>query len=581
MSGTNVSGVPVPSDYSPLEGSERRPSATARRIGPADQTEVFTVTICLRRRPDGAPVPDHKHFLAVNPADRRRMSDDDFALLYGASPEDIEKVTTFAEKHNLKVIETHAARRTIVVQGAVEQMSAAFAVELAHYEHKIQRRRNGQPQTETYRGRDGFIFIPNSLRLIIVGVFGLDNRRVGQKNSAEPTNTTALSVPTVSKLYNYPSNSAVGQTIGILSLTGYAIGDITSYFAGLPNGYTSPIVTDILINGATNPGSDILGETTQDIEISASFAPGAAINVYIATDDQQGWVEAIGRVAHPNATDNPCSVLSSSWYIAAGDDAAGLAHQGATVAFVNAVSSALQDAAIQHITVCIASGDRGTDSGVGDKRAHVQYPGSDPWVLCVGGTTIGDVDGGSFDEYVWNDPDVTNWGTTGGGVSDFFGSVPDYQSTAGVPASINDSNHHGRGVPDVAGNANNNSGYAGIIVGGETKIGNGTSASAPQWAGLIALINAALGLHVGFVNPAIYKLGSSVFRDIVPGAGPSDNSNAGAPGYPAGPGWDACTGWGSPNGQALLAGLRSIYGGTADSLSTETPSTSVKPAVLD
>ena len=118
----------------------------------------------------------------------------------------------------------------------------------------------------------------------------------------------------------------------------------------------------------------------------------------------------------------------------------------------------------------------------------------------------------------------------------------------------------GRGVPDVAGNASFNSGYSGIVVAGGPFIGNGTSASSPLWAGLIAVINAALGVNVGFVNPAIYALGSSVFRSILPGAGPANNSNAGVAGYPAGAGWDACTGWGSPRGRALLLGLRHFYG---------------------
>ena len=119
-------------------------------------------------------------------------------------------------------------------------------------------------------------------------------------------------------------------------------------------------------------------------------------------------------------------------------------------------------------------------------------------------------------------------------------------------------------MPDVAGNANINSGYSGIVLTtgpGKTKTfnGNGTSASAPQWAGLIAVMNAALGVNLGFANPAIYALAGAGFRDIDPPPGPTDNANAGAPGYPAGPGWDACTGWGSPNGQVLLDNLRAIY----------------------
>ena len=139
-------------------------------------------------------------------------------------------------------------------------------------------------------------------------------------------------------------------------------------------------------------------------------------------------------------------------------------------------------------------------------------------------------------------------------MSDHF-DLPIYQQHASVPRSIND-NHVGRGVPDVAGNASLNSGYSGLFLSGNPMIGNGTSASAPQWAGLIAVINAALVHNLGFVNPILYSLGSHVFRDIVSPPGPADNGNAGVPGYPARPGWDACTGWGSPNGQKLLHAIR-------------------------
>ena len=549
---------PIPRGYKAIEGSERRPSRSARLIGPADPNEVFRVTLLLRRRPDGEPPPDHDHFLKTHPADRQRIGDEAFAAKYGAHPDDLTKVAAFLAQHGLKVVETHPARRTVVAEGTTAKMSEAFAVKLDRYEHQVRVSRRSEPQTETYRGRDGEVFLPEDLHGIVLGVFGLDNRRVGQANGAEPPNTTTVSVPTVAKLYDYPTNSAAGQTIGIFSLSGYAHSDISTYFSNLGGSFTAPTLTDILINGATNPGLDPIGETTQDIEIAASFAPGSAVNVYVTTADQQGWVQAIGRVAHPNPGDSPPSVLSSSWFICDGDDADGMADQGVSGAFIDAVTAAFQDAAIQGVTVCIASGDRGTDSDVGDGKAHVQYPGSDPWVLCVGGTTVGDISGTSFDEYVWNDPDPTNWGTTGGGISARF-PIPSYQSGVSLPSAVNTPTYTGRGVPDVAGNANINSGYSGIILGGSPTVGNGTSASAPQWAGLIAVLNAALGVNLGFVNPAFYALSSSYFRDIVPGAGPNNNGNNGVPGYIAGPGWDASTGWGSPKGNLLLSGLRSVY----------------------
>jgi hypothetical protein len=222
-----------------------------------------------------------------------------------------------------------------------------------------------------------------------------------------------------------------------------------------------------------------------------------------------------------------------------------------------------EDAAIQGVTICIASGDTGTDSKVGDGLAHVQYPASDPWVLSVGGTTVGNIIGSSFDEYSWTDNfsfgGFSGSGATGGGISDFF-PQPWYQIDAGVPVSLNDG-HRGRGVPDVSANASLNSGYPIIVVGAPSIFpANGTSASAPLWAGLVAVINAALAENVGFVNPVLYALGSSVFRDILAEPGATDNGMNGVAGYPVGPGWDACTGWGSPKGIDLLNGLKHFYG---------------------
>jgi len=91
-------------------------------------------------------------------------------------------------------------------------------------------------------------------------------------------------------------------------------------------------------------------------------------------------------------------------------------------------------------------------------------------------------------------------------------------------------------------------------------VGNGASASTPLWAGLISVINAALGKNLGFVNAAIYSLGPDVFRGIAPGAGPADNGNSGIAGYAVKSNWNACIGWGSPNGIAVLAGLRRLNG---------------------
>ncbi|MGA8755339.1 MAG: S53 family peptidase [Stellaceae bacterium] len=560
----------VPAGYQRLEGSERHPARNARRLGPADPAEPLSVTIVLRRRLDGPPVPNFEWYAATPPRDRHRMPIEVFAGKYGASPEDIDCVVAFAGSKGLRIVETSAARRTVVVSGTVAQMNEAFGVELGRYQVDVTHGRPATTRTQTYRGRDGFIYVPAGLAPLIVGVFGLDNRSITRRNQpGDPPNTGTTTVPQVTGLYNFPSNSATGQTIAILSEGGYATSDIEKYFAALPPGYTMPTITNITVD-AGNGSPDI--ETTQDICIAASAAPGANIAVYFTTETQAGWTDLIGRVIHPNPGDPVCSVLSSSWYIAGGDDPTGLRDSGVTTGWVNAVDMALQDAAMQDVTVCVASGDTGADSGVGDGKAHVQFPASDPWVLACGGTTIGNISGQSFEEFVWNDTfvigDFSGSGATGGGVSAFF-PLPSYQQSAGVPASLNGGNA-GRGVPDVAANASLNSGYYPIYCENAASFGypnpypgNGTSAAAPLYAGLMAVLSAALGKPVGFLNPTLYMLSSSVCRDISPPPGPTNNSLNGVTGYTAGPGWDACTGWGSIDGTALLLGLMIDIGSLA------------------
>ena len=154
----------------------------------------------------------------------------------------------------------------------------------------------------------------------------------------------------------------------------------------------------------TRPTSDFL--TRRRPRISLSQLPrhrARRLAFTLTTYDQKGWVDLITRVIHPDPGDPVCSVLSSSFYVSNGDDAPTLLSEGVSMGWLTAVSAVFEDAAIQAVTVCIASGDTGAQSKVGDGHAHIQYPASDPWVLAVGGTTIGDISGLSFEEYAWND----------------------------------------------------------------------------------------------------------------------------------------------------------------------------------
>lgn len=545
----------IPKNYRPLKGSERRPGPRAKHIGPASAHETVEVTVIVRRRIDGSRVPDFSYYRDTPLSHRRRLSETEFAARFGADSSDIAEITNFAKSHGLKVGVVHAGRRSIGLSATVAKIEAAFGVSLQMYEDDAPAPSGAIPARVTYRGRDGSIHVPESLTHIIVGVFGLDNRRISKRNNADPRSTHPIALQLVTRLYQFPNNPAKGQTIAIFSERGYLPADIRANFLGNP-----PSVKDVTV-GAPN-GNVPDHETTQDIVVAASAAPGATIAVYFTLHSQKGWLDLMNRVIHPSPGDPVCTVLSSSFYVSNGDDARTLSNEGVTRGWLAAATAAFEDAAIQGVTICIASGDAGTDSKVGDGKAHVQYPASDPWVLSVGGTTIGNIDGSGFDEHVWNDTFLGGLaGATGGGISDHF-KLPSYQMDAGVPPSLNDE-REGRGVPDVAANASPNSGYP-IIVGGAPYVTNGTSASAPLWAGLIAVINAALGQNVGFVNPILYAIGSSAFRDIIGVKGSANNGLNGIPGYPASVGWDPCTGLGSPRGGTLLKSLQRFFGPAAD-----------------
>ena len=189
--------------------------------------------------------------------------------------------------------------------------------------------------------------------------------------------------------------------------------------------------------------------------------------------------------------------------------------------------------------------------------AHVDFPASSPYVLACGGTTLHLSSTGLTGETVWNNGGLASvlgaGGASGGGISE-RNAVPSWQQGI-VPASANPGHARGRGVPDVAGNSDETTGYV-IQADGQSMPGvGGTSAVSPLWAGLIARINQHLGKPVGFINPLLYsQFGkTAAFHDVT--SGNNDPTGGQLGGYNAGRGWDACTGWGSPDGTRLLNAL--------------------------
>ena len=205
---------------------------------------------------------------------------------------------------------------------------------------------------------------------------------------------------------------------------------------------------------------------------------------------------------------------------------------------MTAMDDAFQAAATMGITVCVASGDSGSSDGVGDGIDHVDFPASSPYALGCGGTSLHATSTSITSEVVWNDG--ANGGASGGGISSFF-PTPGWQKGKQVTTSKGTMlDLTNRGVPDVAGDADPQTGYN-VRVDGTDAVFGGTSAVAPLWAGLIARINQMNGTPAGYLNPVLYGKPQAL-RDIITG----DNGD-----FRAASGWDACTGLGSPNGTAL------------------------------
>jgi kumamolisin len=518
--------------YTKLPGSERQPMPGASKLGAPDPNAVMHVTVVLRSRARGKKQPDLDKLIVKG----ERMTREEYAARYGADPADVAEVAAFASQNGLTVAQVNSAARTMLLTGRTADFSQAFQVQFEQCEH------NGKK----FRQRTGTVSIPADLSGVVVSVHGLDNRPQAKAhfrvNRANPrAGSTSYTPLQIAKAYGFPPGDGAGQTIGIIELGGgYTQADLQTYFAALK--LPVPKVIAVSVDGAQNqPDGDPNGPDTEvalDIEVAGAVAPGATIVVYFAPNSDAGFLDAINQAATDNV--NKPSVISISW---------GGPESSWTAQSLQSYNSALQSAAAVGVTVCVASGDNGSSDGVSDSKYHVDFPASSPYSLACGGTSL-KISGSTISsEVVWNGG--ASGGATGGGVSDTF-PIPSYQSKVKVPPSANKGKFKGRGVPDIAGDADPATGYQVTSDGSGFTVG-GTSAVAPLWAGLVALLNQGLGKSVGYLNPVIYQKVATTkgsFRDITSG----NNGH-----FKAVAGWDPCTGWGSPVGTAIQAVLKPLY----------------------
>jgi kumamolisin len=524
--------------FVPLPGSERAPVPDAQPAGDLDDTTRIEVTLITRRR-EALPAD-----VVTGP---ETISRDEMAARHGTDPSDLALIRDVLGRFGLTVTGTDAGARRVTVAGPISAFSQAFGATLRQVSAPHPAASGVVAQ---HRQRVGGLHVPAELDGVVLAVLGLDDRpqalpqirrapgiQAATAGTAAPTSYTPVEV---AQAYNFPAGTdGTGHTIAIIELGGgFGTTDLHTYFSGL--GITAPSVTAVGVDGGSNQagqdpqGAD--GEVLLDIEVAGAAAPGASQVVYFAPNSDRGFVDAVTTAVHANPTP---TVVSISW---------GQSEDSWTGQARTALDQAFADAAALGVTVTAAAGDNGSGDRVSDGKTHADFPASSPHALACGGTSlrVNSATGAVSAETVWNDG--SHGGATGGGVSDTFG-LPGWQAPAGVPGKAG-TGQAGRGVPDVAGNADPATGYQ-VLVDGQSTVVGGTSAVAPLWAALICRLAQARGQSFGLMQPLLYAgvsagTAAAGFRDITQG-------NNGA--YTAGPGWDACTGLGVPDGTALVARL--------------------------
>jgi kumamolisin len=532
-----------------LAGSERAPLEDITAAGPVNASDRAELTLVLRRR---------AHLPAEIVEGPTVLTGDELAARYGADPGDIDLVRSELTGRGLEITEVHQGSRRVKVAGTLGRLSEAFGVTLQQVSSPDPK----SGRMVTHRYREGALSVPAALEGVVRAVLGFDTRpqaRPHFRPRAAAAQGSTYPPNQVADLYRFPAGTTgAGQTVAVIELGGgFTASDLDAYFGSL--GIATPSVTAVSVDGTSNDPGDTSGasvEVNLDVDVIGAAAPGAAQVVYFAPNNgDQGFVDAISAAAH--ATPTPIAI-SISW---------GQSEDSWTAQGRAAMDQAMADAAALGITVCAAAGDNGSGDAVNDGQAHVDFPASSPNALGCGGTKLlADPSTGQVSsEVVWNET-AAGEGAGGGGVSDQY-ALPSWQASAGVPAradavsgNTTRRKHHapglapgapGRGVPDVAGNADPVTGYQ-IYSGGHAQVVGGTSAVAPLWAALVARLAEATGRRFGLLQPILYE-GVAPGADV---AGLRDITSGNNGAYSAGPGWDACTGLGVPDGTALLERLK-------------------------
>ncbi|MGA7401562.1 MAG: S53 family peptidase [Candidatus Sulfotelmatobacter sp.] len=491
------------------------------------------------------------------------LTPEQFGERFGVSEADATQVSRWLQVHGMEVEEVTAGRRSIVFSGTAAQVEEAFHTQIHFYKTGSQVHHANASDPE----------IPAAFAGVVGGVVSLHDFRSEPMHTGAriPTpdytsgNSYYLAPADFATIYDLgplyqQSISGTGQSVAIVARSNINIADARQFRSSFGLPANDP---QIIVNG-TDPGILSAGEETEadlDVEWSGAVARNAAVKFVVSksTNSSDGtYLSAQYIVSH-----NLAPVMSMSFGLCE----AALGSSGNS--FIN---SLWQQAAAQGITVFVSSGDSGApgcDSSSASKATHgrgVNGLCSTPYSVCVGGTEFNEGAKSSLywspsnasgtqssalsyiPEVVWNESGSGGLWASGGGASTLY-AKPSWQTGTGVPADGK------RDVPDVSLTSAGHDGYLMYQNGGLYVVG-GTSAAAPSFAGVMALVVQHSAARQGNANTTFYSLagkqragGASVFHDITSG----NNSVPGEAGFAATVGYDQATGLGSIDASVLVS----------------------------
>ncbi len=467
--------------------------------------------------------PDFHKYLSVK----------EFTERFGPSPADFAAVSEFAQTHGLTVLDPSPNRMVLDVEGPAAAIESALHISLNVFQHPTENRTFYAPDREPtpdlnvawlhISGLDDFapprpkyVEAPATLESVAT----TELAPVAQTGGTGP-NHSYLGSDLRSAYYAGPLNGT-GQSLGIFSLTGYNLSDVQLYFSNINQPLNVPIV-GVSVNGDSLtclPPACNDTEPSLDLEQAISMAPGLSrVQFYVG----KTAVSVLNRMA----ADNTSKSLSCSW---------GWKYDQSTI------DPILQEMAAQGQTFFVATGDQGSNT-----PGNVVWPSDDPWVTAVGGTVLLT----NYPAETWRSE--TGWVNSAGMPSPNDVPIPGYQMRKGVITPPSGAASALRNIPDIASQSSPR--QYNCSMGTCHYFGGGTSYAAPLWAGLIAMANqqslANGGSYVGFLNPALYAIGTGSgftnnIHDIISGSNGA---------YSAVSGYDLVTGWGSPKGVNLINAL--------------------------